>query len=186
MRDMRFVNSNPQQDPAALDVPTSDTHRRVLGAAKPDLTSGDERGGFEVTVDKSGRILRLRMWGLWDEVIAERFRSGTLKCASSLTGAPWAILADASQFVAQSAAVTQKRKEVMVRAIPMGCTRIAAVVGQAVHSMQFTRIANESHVSSAVFKDEETAVEWIAEGLGVRSSQRTTGAGGDRLSSRDR
>lgn len=181
---MRSANSNSQHDPIALDVPTTDTQRRGLGGSKPDLTSGDERAGFDVTVDRSARILRLRMWGLWDEALAERFRSGTLKCASTLTGAPWAILADASQFVAQSAVVTQKRKEVMVKAIPMGCTKIAAIVGQAVHRMQFTRIANESHVSSAVFKDEVTAVAWIIEGLAVRPSHLTTSA--NRLSSRDR
>jgi hypothetical protein len=112
------------------------------------------------------------MWGLWDEALAERFRSGALKCAIGLSGAPWAILADARQFVAQSAAVTQKRKDVMVGAIPLGCTKIAAVVGQAVHSMQFKRIATESHVASGVFQDEADALAWIVDGTELPRSHR--------------
>jgi hypothetical protein len=180
MVDMRFGSSNTQGRSVDVDKPRSqgpskaDASKPVLVGVKPDLKAGDERGGFEVTVHKSARILRVRMWGLWDQDLGEQFRSGALKLARNLGRAPWAILADASHFVAQSAEVTQKRKDVMVGAIPLGCTRIAAIVGQAVHSMQFTRIAHESHVASAVFKDEATAVAWIEDGLGLSRSHRTT------------
>jgi hypothetical protein len=73
------------------------------------------------------------------------------------------MLADAREFVAQSAAVTEFRKEVMTKSLAMGCTKIAALVGQTVHGMQFKRIANESHVGSAVFSDEAAALAWVSD-----------------------
>ncbi len=62
--------------------------------------------------------------------------------------------------MAQSAAISEIRKDVMTKIVPMGCKKIAALVEQAVYAMQFKRIANESHVGSAVFHDEEAAVAW--------------------------
>jgi len=135
----------------------------VGSAHTPDVRVGDDRHGFELTLDRPRRLLRLRMWGLWDVEIGEQFRTHTLRHGRGLMGAPWAMVADAREFVAQSAAVTEIRKETMTKCLSMGCTKIAALVGQTVHGMQFKRIANESHVGSAVFSDETAALAWVAD-----------------------
>src|SRR5580698_7796119 len=135
----------------------------VTTAQLPDVRVGDDRHGFELTLDRPRRLLRLRMWGLWDIETGEQFRTHTLRHGRGLMGAPWAMLADAREFVAQSAAVTEFRKEVMTKSLAMGCTKIAALVGQTVHGMQFKRIANESHVGSAVFSDEAAALAWVSD-----------------------
>jgi hypothetical protein len=103
------------------------------------------------------------MWGLWDLPVGEQFRTAVLKFGRGLEGSSWGILADSRDYVAQSAPIAEIRKDVMQRIVPMGCKRIAALVEQAVYSMQFKRIANESHVGSAVFHDEEAAINWVSD-----------------------
>ena len=71
------------------------------------------------------------------------------------------MLADARDFLVQSEVVTEFRKEVMTKSLALGCKKIAAIVGQAIHGMQFKRIANESHIGSAIFHDESAALAWI-------------------------
>jgi len=102
------------------------------------------------------------MWGFWRLDIAEEFRSAVLKYGCTLRR-PWAIVADTREFVAQSAPVTEIRKDVMQRILPLGCTRVAALGEHAVHSMQFKRIAGESHMDAAVFHDEAAALAWASE-----------------------
>lgn len=63
--------------------------------------------------------------------------------------------------MAQSPEVTELRKRAMVQVASLGCTRIAAVVDAGVYSMQFKRIASESRVTSSVFKDVSSALEWL-------------------------
>jgi hypothetical protein len=137
--------------------------KAATGAHPPDVKVGDDRGGFEISLDRTRRILRIRMWGLWATSVGEQFRNQVLRLGRGLMGGPWAIFADARDFYAQSAAVTEYRKEGMTKSLAMGCTKIAALVGHAVHGMQFKRIANESHVGSAVFSDEAAALAWVAD-----------------------
>lgn len=129
----------------------------------PDVAAGDERAGFELSVDRARRLIRLRMWGMWDLSVGEQFRSSVLRYARGLEGAPWSILADSREFVAQSAAISEIRRDVMTKIVPMGCHKIGALVEQAVYAMQFKRIANESHVGSAVFHDEDAAIAWVTD-----------------------
>jgi isocitrate dehydrogenase kinase/phosphatase len=101
------------------------------------------------------------MWGLWDLAVAEEFRGAVLKHARVLRS-PWGVLADTREFTAQSVAVTEIRKDVMQRVLQVGCNRVASLGEHAVHSMQFKRIAGESHMNAAVFHDEETALAWVS------------------------
>lgn len=133
------------------------------GVQEPDVMVGDEHHGFEMSVDRPKRLLRIRMWGLWDEPTGEQFVKAALTFARGLEGAPWYMLADATRFMAQSTAVTELRKQLMVKILSMGCQKVAAVVSQAVHGMQFKRIANESHIGGATFPDEESAMAWLSD-----------------------
>ena len=133
----------------------------------PFVSGGDAHHGFELYADKAKHILKMRLWGLWDPPMAVQFRDGVVKLGRELKldsrGAPWAILADSRAFVAQSNEVTNIRKAAMHEATSLGCTRIAALVDKAVYTMQFRRITNESHMASAVFGDEASALRWLLE-----------------------
>ena len=125
------------------------------------VSVGDKSAGFELTMDKPKRLIRLRMWGLWSLSVAEEFRSAVLRYGRVLQGEPWYILADSREYMAQSSAIADIRKDVMARILTMGCQRIAALAAQTAYKMQFKRIANESHVASAVFHNEAEALAWI-------------------------
>jgi hypothetical protein len=137
--------------------------RGGLDPSLPDVKVGTDRAGFELSVDRPKRLIRLRMWGMWDLSIGEQFRTNVLAYGRGLEGAPWSILADSREFVAQSAAIAEIRKDVMMKILPMGCQKIAALVEQTVYAMQFKRIANESHVGSGVFHDEAAALAWVTD-----------------------
>lgn len=134
-------------------------------APTAQLKIGDERRGFELSIDKASRMLRVRLWGLWHVATAALFREGIIKLANEVKrdakGAPWGILVDSRMFVAQSPEVTEVRKRAMVQVGTLGCAKIAAVVDAAVYSIQFKRIASESNIASSVFKDEASALEWL-------------------------
>ena len=126
----------------------------------------DREGGFELTFDRGNRLLRMRLWGLWSSTIAVEFEQGVIKLGRALQGArraPWSILADSRQFKAQSQEVTDRRKKAMAQAAALGCSQIASIVGNAVHTMQFRRIASEAHMPCASFEDESTAMQWLFE-----------------------
>ncbi len=135
------------------------------GAAARRWEGGDARGGFEIVVDRVGRLVHMRLWGVWHLPLAEEFYAtvgGEL--ARVFGGKPWAIIADSRLFGAQSQDVSRLRQEAMSKARDAGCDRIAAIADKVVYAMQFKRIAEESHVGSAVFQDEEMALAWIREG----------------------
>jgi hypothetical protein len=132
------------------------------------LQRGNARGGFEISVDRSDRIVHMKLRGVWDVAIAQEFLSIVRRIANELAGRPWAILADSTAFPAQSPEVTEVRQAAMVIAKTQRCEKIASVASNAVHAMQFKRIATDSHVGSGVFADENSALEWIREGRNHR------------------
>ncbi|HEV3193909.1 MAG TPA: hypothetical protein VGY54_25565 [Polyangiaceae bacterium] len=125
---------------------------------------GNEHGAFEISVDRSDRIARMKLRGVWDIATAEAFCGAILGIGRDLAGRPWAILADSSEFRVQSPEVARLRQETMVKLRTLRCEKIASVASNAVHAMQFKRIAADSHVGSGVFPDEKSALDWIHEG----------------------
>jgi hypothetical protein len=127
------------------------------------LHRGDEHGGFEVEVevDRIQCLVRMRLWGVWQLPLAEEFYAAASELATAFAGRRWAIIADSRDFAAQSPDVARLRQEGMKKVRASGCDKIAAIADKVVYAMQFKRIAEESHVGSAVFHDEESALAWI-------------------------
>ena len=147
---------NGQSSSAERSSPERTTPRR------PGLErAGNEHNGFELTLDKSGHLIHMLFWGMWDLKVAEAFRQGLLKLGGQFAGEPWAIVVDSRKFMAQSPEVTQIRQEVMTAIGLIGCKRIAAIVDAPVYTMQFKRISASSNMKSQVFADEKAALAWI-------------------------
>lgn len=147
-----FINGNVTESAkTSVAVTTSGSTKRA----------GDEQRGFEVVLDRIGRMIRVKLWGFWEIPMAEAFSSSVVEFGEELRRTSWSALVDSRLFVAQTQRVTEIRQEAMNKLKGLGCTRIAAVTSAAVYTMQFKRIATESHVESAVFNDTQTALEWI-------------------------
>jgi hypothetical protein len=135
--------------------------RRTGKSVARQWKSGDQRGGYEISVDKAERLVHMKLWGVWHLPLAEEFYAVVGDVAVPFAGKRWAILADSKLFGAQSPEVSRLRQGAMEKARNAGCEKIAAVADKVVYAMQFRRIADESHVGSAVFEDEEAALAWI-------------------------
>jgi hypothetical protein len=133
------------------------------GVPLRQLKGGDDRGGFEMLMDQIDRIVHIKLWGVWQVSTATDFCSAVHQFGQGFLGKPWSIVADSREFRAQSQEVARLRREAMIDVQRLGCDKIASIGSNVVHAMQFKRIATESHVSSAVFEDETSALEWLHE-----------------------
>jgi len=132
--------------------------------SSPVVQHGKEHGAFEISVDWSDRIVHMKLRGVWDIVTAEAFCAAILGIGRELAGRPWAILADSTEFRAQSPEVARLRQDTMVKLRTLRCEKIAVVAASAVYAMQFKRITEDSHVGNGVFPDEKSALDWIHDG----------------------
>jgi hypothetical protein len=125
---------------------------------------GSEQEGFELILERPNRLVRARFWGIWDNEVVEEFRAGLLRFAGELSGSPWSVLCDSRNFPGQNEEVTRHRLQTMKMITGLGCRKVAAVVTTATYGMQFKRLTDESHMQSGVFRDEQSALEWIRAG----------------------
>jgi hypothetical protein len=126
---------------------------------------GDEQEGFELLLDRTNRLVRARFWGVWDNEMVEEFRAGVLRFSGELSGSPWSMIVDSRNFPAQNEEITRHRLQTMKMVVAQGSFRkLAAVVTTATYGMQFRRMTDESHMQSGVFRDEQSALEWIRAG----------------------
>jgi hypothetical protein len=133
------------------------------GAPMPRVAGGDERGGFEILVDKGELVVHMKLWGIWHLPLAREFYSSVTEIGHPFGNKPWAIIADSRLFGAQSPDVSRLRQEAMAKARALGCDKIAAIADKVVYAMQFKRIAEESHVGSGVFATVDDALVWVRE-----------------------
>lgn len=124
---------------------------------------GNPQVGFEVSYDSTRRILYLRMWGLWDEPLAIRYRDTVLSAMKPLSPArPSFVLADLSRYPTQKPAVQKYHSELMGKSAAHGITRSANLVAGTLTSMQIRRLSQESGIAEfSFFQDEEKAVKWL-------------------------
>jgi hypothetical protein len=125
---------------------------------------GDEQVGFELILDKTNRLVRSRFSGVWDNEIAEEVRAGLLRFAKELSEAPWSMFLDSRTFPAQTDEITRHRLQTLRMIMANGCNKLAVVVSTATYGMQARRITDESHVRTGIFRDEQSALEWIRAG----------------------
>ncbi len=123
------------------------------------VRQSNAQGGFEI--GWIGRVVHMRLSGIWDVATAQEFISNMRRVAGELAGCSWAILANSSAFSVQSPEVTQIRQETMALARRQRCEKIAAISASAAYTMQFKRIAVDSHIGWGVFSDEKSALNWI-------------------------
>jgi hypothetical protein len=138
------------------------TNKGGLGTLPAIHKAGDAKGGFELSADRKMRLLRARLWGLWDVPVAEQFVASVGECGTELQSAsPWSSLVDARKFMVQPQQILQLRSESLARAAALGCTKMATIVDSAVYSLQFKKLAGANHIQTQTFPDELSAMTWL-------------------------
>ena len=130
------------------------------------MRGGTDQAGYDVTYDPRTRIMYLRMWGMWDEDLAAKYRDVVMHTMRPLRkDQPSFVLADLSRYPTQKPQVQKYHAELMGRSAAHGITRAANLVSATLTSMQIRRLSQESGVGEfSFFQDEAKAVEWLLSG----------------------
>src|SRR5260370_39857425 len=118
--------------------------------SSPVVQHGKEHGAFEISVDWSDRIVHMKLRGVWDIVTAEAFCAAILGIGRELAGRPWAILADSTEFRAQSPEVARLRQDTMVKLCSLRCDKIAVVAERTVDAMKLNGVSVDRHVRNGL------------------------------------
>jgi hypothetical protein len=126
------------------------------------IKAGDEKKGYTIDFTSIPQVLKLKVWGMWDEALAEKYKVDMLAAYPHFEGKTWFVLADISQFPPQKAAVQQAHGEMMGKAVQAGMIKAASLVESSLNKMQINRIAHESGMSELAFHTtEQSALEWL-------------------------
>ncbi len=126
-------------------------------------TGGDDQVGFRVHYDPKTRILYLRMWGMWDDALALKFRDAVTEARKPLRASvPSFVLADLSRYPTQRPSVQKVHGDLMSKSAIHGILRSANLVAGMLTSMQIRRLSQESGLAEfSFFQDEQTAIRWL-------------------------
>ncbi|MEO8799771.1 MAG: hypothetical protein ABI551_17890 [Polyangiaceae bacterium] len=127
------------------------------------MHGGNDQVGFEVSYNARTRILCLRMWGIWDEDIAIKYRDAVAQAIRALPREPASfVLADLSRYPTQKPQVQKYHAELMKLAVAHNMTRAVNLVSATLTSMQIRRLSQESGLGEfSFFQDEAKAIEWL-------------------------
>ena len=120
--------------------------------------------GFEFRVERERRLLRFRMWGLWEAEDAAAFKVAFRRHHALLDPGPFQIYVDLVHFPAQLPEITELVKEEMKYAADQGLTRAGHAVDAAMTQFQIRRMGSESHsLEFGFFATEAEALAWLDE-----------------------
>ncbi len=116
--------------------------------------------GYEIDVRSD--VVALRVWGLFNDEMAERYCDDLVAAFRKVAGGTWYVLADISQFPPQKPHIQEKLAAVMVKAGEMGMKKAANVVDRSLNKMQIKRLSVETGLPDFAFHTEEhLALNWL-------------------------
>lgn len=133
-------------------------------AKKGEMSMSDEKRGYEITHDSIHNILKLRVWGFWDKVFAEKFFEEWKQeiLTVSANGRDWYSLIDARQFSTQEEDVQEVMHQSMTYEKEQGVKKVARLVGAKFSKFQIERLTKEHELDMvSVFGSEEDAIAWL-------------------------
>ncbi len=147
----RMSPPTPSIDPRRADTPALSSRRDRAPQRR-----------FQISVDQVNRILRLKVWGFWDAAEGEAYFEEFLRSARALTGKPWYVLADISEFPAQKPEVNDFVGKTMAFATANGMRKAANLVSSALTRMQIGRLSADTGLPEfSFFQSEAEAVAWL-------------------------
>lgn len=122
------------------------------------------RKGFEIALDNTRNILRVRAWGAWDPEFAKKFvrtMKETISEKITTNGHEWGILADFRDF-SGSGEVQDMIQQQFSAVEHRGVKKIGYLGEQSVIQVQLNRLFQESTMLKyAFFESEEEAMQWL-------------------------
>jgi hypothetical protein len=121
--------------------------------------------GYELAIDQTHRILKVRAWGMWNVALAEQYDrelQETIIQISENGQRDWYALVDLDQFPVQNEEV----QAIIVRGMKFGAMynlqKEARIIGKALTKLQLARLVKEAGMpANSTFQSEDEAVAWL-------------------------
>lgn len=121
--------------------------------------------GYTISIDVPNKVLKMRLWGLWDAATAQRFEQEAREKIQEISRqAPggWDALVDLSDFPPQRDEVQEMTNRVMQLETTHGMKHAASIVKKAMTKLQIQRLAKQQGFDpGSFFQSEDEAVQWL-------------------------
>ena len=120
--------------------------------------------GSEFSLDTTRRILKFKLWGLWDEEHLKTFQEGVKANLAQLGPGPFAVYVDIIEYPPQHPNISKGAQEMMALAVRTGMRKAAHLVNKNMTELQVKRLADEIGAQNfRFFRTEKEAMDWLLE-----------------------
>jgi hypothetical protein len=123
---------------------------------------GTQTAGFEVWVEPSDRLLRMHIWGVWEEAVARAYEGALDARYPVFKGEKFSVICDVLDAPIQIPEVKEIRGRCVAKAIKAGMDCVAYLARGSLMPMQMRSMASGSGAQVDCFSSERDAREWIA------------------------
>ncbi len=126
--------------------------------------AGEAGKGFEIVLDPDMRILRVRVWGLWDNSFMQKYENAFNEKAEELQldGNGWSALVDMSALCSHSDEIQEEFCQQFAAAAELGMNKLACIGQGSVPPLQFNRLFLSHAIKTCLFAaSEEEAFQWL-------------------------
>ena len=118
--------------------------------------------GSEFTLDSIKRILKFRLWGLWDSEHIKAFQEDLQANMAKLGPGPFVVYVDITEFPPQRPDIAKGAQEMMALAAKKGCLKNAHLVNKTMTELQVKRLSDEVGAPNfRFFRTEKEAMDWL-------------------------
>jgi hypothetical protein len=122
-------------------------------------SSGNHENGFSVVYDARAKLVRVGVWGFWEQALAEAFPAAVLDACRG--GSCAAVLIDALQFKPQREFGQGAFQALIAAMNGMGPSWVAVVYSNILTKMQMVRITKGSKIPWSFHSSEREATLWL-------------------------
>jgi CRISPR/Cas system CSM-associated protein Csm4 (group 5 of RAMP superfamily) len=121
--------------------------------------------GYAISIDAPNKVLKMRLWGMWDTTTAQRFEQEAREKIQEIgrqTPDGWDTMVDLSDFPPQRDEVQEMTNRVMQLEKTHGMNRGASVTKKAMTKHQVQRLAKQQGFDpGSFFQSEDEAMRWL-------------------------
>jgi hypothetical protein len=120
--------------------------------------------GSHFDVDVAKRIIKFKLWGLWEDQHVKAFQDGIRASMQKLGPGPFCVYVDLTESPPQRPEVNKGCQEMMALAVQNGMTKAAHLVNRTMTELQVKRLSDEVGAPNfRFFQSGKEAMDWLME-----------------------
>jgi len=118
--------------------------------------------GSTFDVDLANRILKFRIWGLWEEEELKAWQQEFKVRLQTLGSGAFSVYVHMADFPPQRPDISKGLQEIMALALRAGMVRASHLVSRTMTELQIKRLSDEVGAPNfRFFKTEKEAIDWL-------------------------